>query len=231
MKVKENSQIITNWILNNRSKVHKYILYFIILFLSIFALDSLFNTSHPEVQSPKIEYREVTKWKDADSNSHYVIKQLQLDKESFKKQSDSLRRLLKLKEKEIVSITSMASKVDTGFSEKVIYVDSTNTYQFHKKDNYLDLSGVLYKNDNKVDLKLGMLDTLTIVPYHKVRFFKESYGVDVSNKSPYVNIVSGYSYQYSKPTKRFGIGPNISFDISNKKVIFGVGIQYNIIRF
>lgn len=208
----------------------KHLFYALIL---IVGLTITYNFFKKDISTPPevvVDYKEVQLWKDKYNREHATLTQVQLDKESFKKQVDSISKILDVKAKNISGVTSITTKTDTVLYPKLVYIDSLKSFGFSKKDNYLALSGVI-RSDSSLKIDLGLRDTLDIVSYKKTKFFKTTYGVDVSNRNPYNHIVSGYSYSQSEKIKRFGIGPVVMYDPFNNKVQYGIGLQYNIIRF
>lgn len=218
---------IIEWFKTNSNKL----LFLLILIVGITITHSLFKRDNDIITSTIIDYQEVKKWRDKYNNEHNTVKQLQLDKNNFKKQVDSISKLLEVKPKDINSVTSVTTKTDTIFKSKLVYIDSLKSFGFSKKDNYLALSGLINREDTIISVQLITVDTLTFIPYKKRNFFKETYVVDITNKNPYNKIISGYSYAQTEKIKRWGIGPNIGYDPLNNKITYGIGIQYNIIRF
>lgn len=219
---------IRDWCLRNS----KLLIFILIVLVGTTIAHSLFKKEN-NLALPQtiVDYKEVQKWKDKYDNEHSKITQLVFDKESFKRRADSIAKLLGTKPSDVQSVTSVTTKGDVKVETETVYVDSTKTYLFSDSTNYYALTGKLNTNTKKVNLDFGTVDTLTIVPYKKRRFFKETFAVDVTNKNPYNHIVSGYSYTSSERVKRFGIGPQVGYDPVNKRITYGIGIQYNIIRF
>lgn len=218
---------VKNWVGRNS----KYIIFILIVLVSSSITYTFFRK---EINNPPItivDYKEVEKWKDKYNNEHNRLVQTQLDNKTFRRQVDSIADLLKVKSQDVESVTSVITKSEVVIKEKITYIDSLKSFGFSKKDNYLALNGVIDRIDSTVDIKLGLVDTLTVVPYKKTKFFKETHYVDITNKNPYNKIVSGYSYSKTDRIKRFGIGPNITYNPIDNKVSYGIGLQYNIIRF
>lgn len=209
----------------------KTLLYILILIVGISIMHSLFKKDVDIQTSTIIDYTEVQKWKDKYNNEHNTVVQLQLDKKQFRREADSIAELLKVKPKNISSITSVTTKGEVIIKEKLTYIDSLKSFGFSKKDNYLALKGLVNRENDSVNIQINTYDTLTIVPYKKTKFFKETFAVDVTNKNPYNKIVSGYSYSQTQRIKRWGIGPQVGYDPINQRVTYGIGLQYNIIRF
>lgn len=223
---------IINKIKDWAEKHSNILLYILIILVSTTITYSIFKHSNniPEPQTI-VDYREVQKWKDKYNNEHSTLLQTQLDKSSFEKQVDSISKVLNTKPSNIGSVTSIATKTETIIQTKIVYVDSSKSYLFSKKDNYLSLEGIVDTRDSSVKVQLGLVDTLTIIPYRKTTFFRETFAVDVTNKNPYNHIVSGYSFARSEKIKRLGLGPQVGYNPFNGKFTVGIGLQYNLIRF
>lgn len=223
-------KVLYNKIKNWAGRNERFLLFALILIVGITITSSLFKRTEPITPPPNIvSYEELNRWKDKYNKEHATLTQIRLDNEQFKYQLDSLSKLIKVP-KGASGVTSIVTKTDTQFVDKLVYVDSLEGFTFKKKDNYLSLSG-LVKRDSSVSINLGLVDTLTIIPFRKTSFFKDVYAVDVSNKNPYNHIVAGYSYVKSERVKRFGIGPSVQYDPFNNNISVGIGLQYNIIRF
>ena len=219
----------------DKTKTNKYVLYSAILAIVLLISYILYfktNTNVKLSNKPDV-YTEVTTWKDKYNNEHAVLQTALLEKEQFKKAVDSISEVLKVSKNNIDGVLAVTSKLDTIFQPKYIpvYMDGKKYFGFEKKDNYLTLTAII-KDTNDISVRLQSLDTLHVVSYHKTKFLGATTNyVDISNSSPYNKIVSGYNYIQKEHTKRFGIGPNVSYDPINNKVTVGIGLQYNIIRF
>lgn len=218
-----------------KKTTNKYVLYSAILAIVLLISYILYFKTKTNVKlsnKPDV-YTEVTTWKDKYNNEHATLQTALLEKDAFKKQVDSISEVLKVSKNNIDGVLAVTSKTDTFFKPQYIpiYENGKKYFGFEKKDNYLTLTGII-RDTNDISINLQSFDTLHVVSYHKTKFLGATTNyVDISNSSPYNKIVSGYSYIQKERTKRFGIGPNVSYDPINNRVTVGVGLQYNLIRF
>ena len=93
------------------------------------------------------------------------------------------------------------------------------------------------EDSTKINLRIKN-DYTVIVGEEKTGFLglgKRKPFVEVTNKNPYSETTSLKTYQVENyKIKRFGVGPNISYSLGANGQLyptFGIGLQYNIIRF
>ena len=93
------------------------------------------------------------------------------------------------------------------------------------------------EDSTKINLKVKN-DYTVIIGEEKTGFLglgKRKPFVEVTNKNPYSETTSLKTYQVENyKIKRFGIGPNISYSLGANGQLyptFGIGLQYNVIRF
>lgn len=126
------------------------------------------------------------------------------------------------------SIIKTETKVDTVFKTTKIIDTLTPTFQtdFNAKGW---IWGTVTMNKDTTSLKLFSRDQ------YDIRLSKEKDGtyIDVINHNPFSTTQEVRSvYKLPKP-KKFGIGINIGYGITNKGLspYIGVGLNYNLIRF
>lgn len=170
---------------------------------------------------PNKDFKAVVTTKDKNGIDHSTIVVQKVQDTHIQ---DSLQQVL-AKGTKIVEVTRWVSKVDTVFQDVPVYIDSTKRFaQFEKKDNYIDLTGVMDLQNNIVDIGLVSIDTLT----YAQTFKKGIYKIDLSNKNPYVHIVSGYSISIVPKKPMLTVGPMIGLEYSikgNLIPIYGIGVQ------
>lgn len=93
------------------------------------------------------------------------------------------------------------------------------------------------EDSTKINLKVKN-DYTVIIGEEKTGFLglgKRKPFVEVTNKNPYSETTSLKTYQVENyKIKRFGVGPNISYSLGANGQLyptFGIGLQYNVIRF
>ena len=93
------------------------------------------------------------------------------------------------------------------------------------------------EDSTKINLRIKN-DYTVIIGEEKMGFLglgKRKPFVEVTNKNPYSETTSLKTYQVENyKIKRFGIGPNISYSLGANGQLyptFGIGLQYNVIRF
>ena len=93
------------------------------------------------------------------------------------------------------------------------------------------------EDSTKINLRIKN-DYTVIIGEEKTGFLglgKRKPFVEVTNKNPYSETTSLKTYQVENyKIKRFGVGPNISYSLGANGQLyptFGIGLQYNVIRF
>lgn len=223
-----------DWYDKHKAAIVKAALYFLVVVILILIALLIESMRQTKQQLPtEVKYIPVYTWKDAYGNMHARLVQEQVQGQKYRKQIDSLSKILKVKGSGIKSVSSIIAKTDTFFTtiSEPVYVDSIKYQGFEKVDNYLNLKGII-RNSVSVDIKLALVDTLTFVSYSKAKFLGPTYYyIDISNRNPYSKIVAGYSYVKKEKTKRFGLGPVVSYNPITGRMGVGIGLSYNIVRF
>lgn len=189
----------------------------------------------------KIDLSDVQQWKDKFNILHMKLEKIQVEKEVLQVYSDSIAKVLKIKSKNIQSITqiksgvvvnqklTIESKTDTIKNKPIHYTD------FSFSDKWINIKGDIGKNDS---IYIKGTDTLTKVDYSKRKWFlgKKHYYSDFSNKNPYIHIEGLKQVESKTSASKWGIGPSIgvSARLGDKIEIFpivGISLQYNFITF
>lgn len=236
----------------------RQILVIIILIVLVFSIKKCYKEKSLDNDLKKVQlfndstYTSQLKiWKDKYNEEHTRAENLVVSNTAMKVATDSIVKLLKIKSKQIISVsktgTSLAVEIpiiidtvrDTipcpasGFA--VVKKDTA----FHYSDKWISIQGIL-KGKSSTATITG-IDTLTRVDYSKRKWFlgKKHYYSDFSNKNPYIT-VTGYKGLETKATKKkfsLGIGLQIGYPIDdiknlNKPVVqVGIGLQYSLFGF
>lgn len=152
---------------------------------------------------------------------------------------------LKLKDKEIVELQSLVKKyknvksatiikTETKIVEKIVnktILDTiSNTPIYESSFNLKDyIWGDIVAKKDTTDIKINIKNDFSIVTYKE----KNKLILDVSDKNPYSITKSQRSYINLPKQKRFGLGVNTGYGISNSGLspYIGFGINYNLLNF
>lgn len=153
----------------------------------------------------------------------------------YKKRIDSQTNLLKIKDKQLLSITQ-ASTVTTGSIDHGITVDYAGDPCPDKIDWSDQWATIEAKyKDTAWWVGYSLRDTITAVTFwKKAGLFKKALYVDVKSQNPNVHFEGIQAIRVAMPrAKKFGLGVNISYTFLNGqwRPVVGAGIQYNLIRF
>lgn len=191
----------------------------------------------------KVDLNDVQLWRDEYNNLHYKYERIIVDNSVLQVYSDSLAKILKIKNKQIQAFTFVKSQfaldkpLDIEVKYDTVWKDSIRKIieykDFKYKDKWVDIKGDVGKTNL---ISLTSQDTLTKVDYWNRKWFlgKKHYYSDFTNQNPY-NKIQGLKQVELQPTiSRFNIGPHVGIDINSQFEIqpsFGISIQYSLIRF
>lgn len=163
--------------------------------------------------------KSVRVWKDKEKNTHYTIKQLELDKESLKLYTKELERKLGVKTKNLYTATTFSTntKIEKELIVEIlrdtIYTDTLQQYNFSFQDQWADIKGCVGDSVNcKDSISIHLVDSYEMVEYRKKHLFKQDeYFIDISNKNPYIQLSSLKSLKLQQTPKKIALG--ISFGV------------------
>lgn len=221
------------WLINFIKKYWREVL------LVIFSITLLFYfTREPKVKIIKTDnsdlYKELKISKDRNGDLVAQTTQSKLDKKELETRVDSLAYELRLKSKNIKTVDRWNTKVDSQFYVKSVpvYYGKDTAYKVSQKDYWLTAEAVAGKDTGYIHVALK--DTLDRVETNRSKFigFIGSNKTDVlmRAKSPYTTFESGYSFTVKSPTEILTIGPSVTYDPFNKKVIVGISATIPLIR-
>jgi len=215
----------------------------LLLFPNLTAIKKQAAQQTKTVIDKKIDLSDVQQWKDKFNTLHLKLEKIQVEKEVLQVYSDSIAKVLKIKSKNIQSITQIKSGISIDQKLDVQNLTFTNNLgsqvinytSFSYSDKWINIKGDTGKTDS---IHVKGTDTLTKIDYTKRKwlFGKKHYYSDFSNKNPHI-IIEGLKQVEVKPTiNRWGIGPSIgvSARLGDKleiAPIIGISLQYNFITF
>lgn len=195
-------------------------------------------------------------WRDKDSLSHAKILAIEtlrvkdfLDIKTKDEEIKELQQLVKtykdrLKNKGSVTIFDSNTNVDIKTPTKVdtVFIDNNGEVikklVFKSEFNLQDwVIGTTEATEDSTSIKLKVKNEYNVIIGEESQgiFKKPKIFVEVINKNPFSETTKLRTYQVSsKPIKKFGVGPNVSYGMSEDfqfKVFLGIGLQYNLIRF
>jgi hypothetical protein len=193
------------------TKAYRYLILILSALLLLFYIKScrLERELHAQPE-PQIVYV------DKKGNTHVDQKVVEGKVSSFVN-TDSIKALTGIKKRNIKGVTEIA--ITGSDSLRTAVVDKKFTY----KDEKIEIDGHLF--GDSVNIKYTWKDTVGIVQHEKGGETR----IDVSTTNS--QVVDLKSVKTKTPrNKRFGIGPAIGVNVYGKP-IFGVTIQYSLIRF
>lgn len=202
------------------------------------------NQSQVSALTDSIRY-----WKDKDGNNHaeitalnnqvYILGSdiLMKDKELSELQELIKKYKIKNKNNSVVNVkaetkfenTQAISKDSIEFNGRTV----ANIYKFN--DDWI--SADVYSDTDSIHLSAVVRNSYAVILHdsRKNIFSKSKTVAHVINRNPYTEVSSMKAYYVeSPPIKKFGVGPNVSYGISSEgkqQVYFGVGVNYNLLRF
>lgn len=212
----------------------------------------LFYKCHQqEIQSLSTEVEDLKKrpleedvkfWRDSFNNQHATVEQIELDKVQMNQYVDSISKILKIKSKQVESLTLIKTAFELRkplIVEKkdTIYLPSEGSvayYEFKFKDKWVDIIGTTGTKNDSIFIK--GIDTITNTDYWTRKWFlgSKTWHSDFTNKSPYVKIegVRKVNRQVKDPTwliaptinGHYPFSPELNF--SKPQFGFGVSIIY-----
>lgn len=187
-------------------------------------------------------------WKDKLGKEHITITQLQLEKEDLIKYTKDLAKQLKIKPKNINSVTSLTTSTDLDKKlqvdtvEKIVVIDSSHIdtlrqFDFKYEDKWASVEGCIGDSINcKDSISINLTDSFTIVTYVKKKWFKDDIRyIDISNSNPYVhmNSIKSLEMKQKKPKVAIGLSMGVGYSTSNiinknpyPQLQFGISIIY-----
>lgn len=226
----------------------------IILSVSISKCSSKNKTLHDLSTVKKYEdtsYRsEIKKWKDAYQEEHERAVNLTVNETAMQFAMDSVARLLKIKSKQIVSISKISSVLDVHannikvvpliikipcISDSISVVKKTD---FNWKDQWMNVTGTIGEDSNSINVSGN--DTLVKVDYYDRKHWyssKEWYS-DFMNTNPHINVAGYKGLRTAKGNKSWSVGigsylgyPVGDINFTKPKVFVGIGIQKTLFSF
>jgi hypothetical protein len=200
------------------------------------------------LQQQKIDLTRAKVWQDKYNQTHIELERTKVDKAILEVQVDSLARILKIKPKQVESLTQIKSDINLDKPLTITNVVDTiqpkekgqspiiNKYtKFQYKDKWIDIVGDV---NHKNKIKIQGQDTLTKTDYWKKKWFLGSrhYYSDISNKNPHINITGVKQVESDIKDTHWSVGPYIGVgyqagDFSRAQLSVGISLQYSIIKF
>lgn len=155
---------------------------------------------------------------------------------AYKAENDSMRRLLKIKDAQILSFTGIGTENKGTIVPEVeqLQSDTGRIYDMEYADRWIKLKGQIGGQENTISYQV--YDSLAVVVYEKGGgLFKTATPyINVYSLNPNVTVkgLSGYQLPVNKPG-RFGIGPYIGYGYSfgHWAPNCGISLSYQLIRF
>lgn len=231
---------------NNRERLLYRAVILIALIVAVLSMKRC-NDVKEEAESSKAmtevlqgKYDKETKfWRDKAGNEHATAERVQLEKEHLLSLTEELTKQLKVKPKQIESVTTIttATLIDQPLVTKDVYysfVDSTGdtiqqltSKEFSFVDTpWVDIHGeVCIANDStcKDSIHIELRDTLIQVDYWKRTGFlglgQKKHYVDISNRNPHIHITGIRQLELATQEPKVLIAPFVGFGWGSNNVI------------
>jgi len=182
-----------------------------------------------------------TKYRDENGRLHAELAQVTLTSEQaqiyFKKELDSVARLLKIRDGDIIALVKIidsssgsgSGKIDTIIKtitrDSIVYKDTI--FQVNFDDKYLHLQNTIDKGG--YDLNYIYRDSLTLIQYYKTQGLKKIPYLDVFSSNPNADVkIKSYQIQ-DLYTERITVTAGMNFTYWNGwKVYPGINIGYRL---
>lgn len=171
-------------------------------------------------------------WKDKLGNQHTTQTQLQVTQPFFNQKVKSTAKLLKVKPKNIISLTTTSLEVDikreleVNQRDTIIVRDSIHDtlrqFNFSYEDRWAMIRGCIGDSiDCKDSISINLTDSLTITVFKKKHLFKsDEVKIDIMNQNPYLSLKNLTSISVPVKQKKIGIGLTFGVGYSTQNIIF-----------
>lgn len=214
-----------------RNKLSFQVILIILIIIISFYIYFPPNVKHQPQSSAQPVFDFSKKYLDENKRLHTQINQMGISAQQQETALDSLSKLLKVKSSQIKTVDHFIYNTDTVFRNKteIVKVGQDTMFYITHKDGWLEAEAGLGKDSGYIHIQHK--DTLTRIEIEKRSLFKPViYLVDISNKSPYSTIVSGYSFKISRRDPDLVIGPYAGYDPFTHHFSFGISIQKPILK-
>lgn len=152
----------------------------------------------------------------------------------YGKELDQVKKELGVKQKQFKYLTNLSTTTTDTLRlvlHDTIFSDTAHAKSFNYSDQWISFNGYFLRNE--ASFKYEVKDSLTIAHSYKKKnwFSKRELFVDVISHNPKTTLAGLSSISVPEPKySRVGVGPFIGVGL-NGKVMFGVGVSYDLIRF
>lgn len=205
------------------------VIHWAIVILGVIAIFYIVREKNTVTIPDTISMKPTTVYIDKNGDKRSEIQALTLDRDNFKTQTDSLKKVLKGRAS-IREVVKYETRIDTYFHTKVTGDTSTGYFYTRKQDDYIDIEVEGNIKTNNGIIKVGLKDTITHIDYVQKRFFRSNLRkVNLSSKSPYLTITQGSAIVLKEPKPILVIGPQIGYNPIGKHLTYGIGVTIPVI--
>jgi uncharacterized protein YoxC len=218
---------------------------FVAMIFSMLIILFIKSCKHTKETSPvttEITGGKVEQWNDENKNLHAKVQILMQDNISKIKEIDSLRKIIKIKPKQVIAYSSTAGEftIDAKPSVTRLDWDTIPTYKFDLQENSdTHIWGTTGTNNDSIHAVIT--DTLKQLTYWKRAWFlgSKNYYEDITNTNKNIKVYGYKGTQLIKKEKQWSIGIDLQIGypfnqpINFRKPVIsaGISIQKPIIRF
>lgn len=186
-----------------------------------------------EIKADSTQY-----WKDAAGREHasrqVAIGDLASVKAVYRREVDSLKKILKIHEKDIQAFTALSLQSSGTVIPKVdtVIIPGDTSYRLQYDDKWLTLRGQVGRQSF---IQYQVRDSIVFTTYsRRVGLFKKETFMDGFSLNPNSHLAGIMSVKIAAPpAKRFGVGPYAGYgwDGQRWKPTVGVSVHYSLIKF
>jgi len=197
--------------------------------IGVYAYTRIHYKGSSTVKTVEVPYYVPTYIKDSNGVTHAQFTSVQLSRDQYKHQLDSISKLLHIKSKSISQVGDYSTSTAIKTGGDTVTVHDT-LYEFSKIDPYYSITGQVSPASWSVNM--AIYDTLHTVQYTKNSLFAPSETLlDISNSNPYVHIGAGRVVIIKQKPILFSIGPYVGYQIYPKEQwSVGISIQHPLIN-
>jgi uncharacterized protein YoxC len=226
------------------NKYSELLIILVLIVISILLAFFVFKLEQKKKSTPvttELPNSKVNQWKDENKNLHSKVEILMQDNISKIKEIDSLRKVIKIKPKQVIAYSSTGMELTVDAKPEVTRIDTLPQYHFnwHNADTSTHIWGTIGTKDDSIHAVIT--DTLKQLTYWKRTWFlgSKNYYQDITNTNKNIKVYGYKGTQLIKKEKQWSIGLDLQIGypfnqpINFRKPVIsaGISIQKPIIRF
>lgn len=202
-------------------------------------------------EEKKLDSSIIKYWIDSANKLHAIAESFSADNRVKSKYIDSIAKLLKIKTKQIesITVTRAESTIDQGLEKAIEYTEGPcppetkplSSISFSYVDTWNSIKGIVYVNSNKDSIHYKGIDTIASVAYWSrskilgIGIGKQKGFVDYANSNSSVKITGGKRLDLNPPKLRYSLNGSLNFGyvpgLAKPQISVGISIGKKLIEF